>query len=202
MLYRRESTYRDDSIGDADELMMELFNASAALKGLDQNNFLDNSIPPDRAIPSSVGDDITRSLTVGQKNGVLLSQVVSGIDVTSPAGSYVSSTTALDLALVGVLRMRLYAYGQHFNSAGNVSRLDVRFLINGEPGACLFTHNMFRPAGNARLGWSLSEEVLLEPGRHAIRVQARDRSDTVGEVRGAYVGTAGQATIMAIGFRP
>jgi hypothetical protein len=202
MLYRRETNFRATRIGDADELMQELFNASHALNRLDQNNFKDDSITPARAVPSSVATNITKSLTVGQKNGALLTQVLNDIDVSAVPNAWVTSSNALDLVTAGALRMRLYAYGQFYNAAGDVSRLDVRFLIDGDPGGRIFTHNMARPAGVARFGWDLTEEVLLGPGSHTIRVQARDRSDTAGELRQGYAGTADKATVMAIGYRP
>ena len=202
MLYRRETNFRATRIGDADDLMEELFNASHALTRLDQNNFKDDSITPARAVPSSVATDITKSLTVGQKNGALLAQVLTDIDVSSVAGNWVASSNSLELVLAGTLRMRLYGNGQYYNAAGDISRLDVRFLIDGDPGARVFTHNMARPAGVARFGWDLTEEVLLGPGKHIIGVQARDRSDTVGELRKEYAGTAHQATVRAIGYRP
>lgn len=201
MLYRRESSFRATQIGDADELMQELFNATFVLKNLDQNNFKDASILADRAIPSSQAVDVTRSLTVGQKNGTLLSAVLTGLDVSSDPSNWVTSSNALSIQTVGNLRVKLYTYGQHLSVAGDVSRLDVRLLIDGSPGGAMFTHNMFRPSGSARIGWSLSENVLLGPGRHDIRVQTRDSSDTVGLVKDTYNGTSHQATIMAIGYR-
>jgi len=202
MLYRRETNFRATRVGDADELMQELFNASHALNRLDQNNFKDDTITPARAVPSSVATDITKSLTVGQKNGALLVQVLSDIDVSGAPGAWVSSSNALDIVTAGVLRMRLYANGQYYNNAGDISRLDVRFLIDGDPGGRVFTFNMARPSGAARFGWDLTEEVLLGPGKHIVRIQARDRSDTVGELRKDYAGTAHQATVRAIGYRP
>ena len=155
MLYRRETNFRATRIGDADELMEELFNASHALNRLDQNNFKDDSIGPARAVPSSVATDITKSLTVGQKNGALLAQVLDDINVSSAAGNWVMSSNALELVLAGAIRMRLYGNGQYYNAAG----------------------------------------------KHLIRIQARDRSDTVGETRKDYAGTAHQATVRAIGYR-
>ena len=204
MLYRRESSFRATQIGDADELMQELFNASFALKSLDQNNFKDNSILADQAIPSSQAVDVTRSLTVGQKNGTLLSAVLTGLDVTTDTGNWVTSSNALSIQTVGNLRVRLYTYGQllFVGGTGDVARIGVRFMVDGSPGAAMFTHNMFRPPATfARIGWSLSEEVLLGPGRHEIRLQARNSSDGGGVIKDVYNGTFHQATVMAIGYR-
>ena len=201
-LYRRENNFRATRIGDADALMQELFNAVDALKNLDQNNFKDASITPVRAIPSSEAVDITRSLTVGQKNGALLRQVLTGINTAPVLGNWATSANSLDLEFVGELRLRLYAYGQYFNNAAAFSKLDVQYLIDGSPGARVFTHNMQSAGGISRVGWNLTEEVALGPGRHSVRIRARDRSSAAGELRLNYTGAAQQATVMAIGFRP
>lgn len=205
MLYRRSTNYRDGYIADADALMGEMFDCVDALNNIDQNNLQDNGLVPDRAIPSSAWTVVSGSpsLTVGQVGGSILQGTLAGLDPSLNLGEWVTSSDSYIFTTVGRLRMRFYARGQYVNT-GNLGIFDIRLLVDGEPRR-IFTSSQTKGGAptSLKIGWSVFDEAFLAPGRHSVKLQVRDRSQAAGTIyEDATAGTAGEAFVQVIGFRP
>ena len=211
MLYRRSTNYRDGYIADADALMGEMFDCVDALNNIDQNNLQDNGLVPDRAIPSSAWTAVSgsTSLTVGQVGGSILQGTLAGLDPSLNLGEWVTSSFtggtagSYDFTTVGRLRMRFYARGQYVNT-GNLGIFDIRLLVDGEPRR-IFTSSQTKGGAptSLKIGWSVFDEAFLAPGSHSVKLQVRDRSQAAGTIyEDATAGTAGEAFVQVIGFRP